>query len=76
MSRKTKRPNIPPLCGVTEVADILGIKRTTMPSMRLLKGFPEPITLIGNRPIWLESDIVCYKEKREKNKKSKGECLV
>jgi predicted DNA-binding transcriptional regulator AlpA len=69
MSRKSKEPVIPPLCGVTEVARLLGVERTTIPSMRKLKSFPEPITFIGNRPVWLESEMIIYKEEREKNKK-------
>ncbi|MBD0381256.1 helix-turn-helix transcriptional regulator [Paenibacillus sedimenti] len=68
MATKKKRPVIPPLCGVTEVARLLGVERTTLPRMRKFKDFPQPITHIGTRPIWLESDIVDYKEMREAKK--------
>lgn len=60
-----KRPKIPPLCGTKEVAEILGITRYNVPNTRKTKGFPDPITYIGTRPVWLQSDIIAYKEKRK-----------
>ncbi len=66
-----ERPRIPPLCGTKEVAELLGITRQNVPNTRKTKGFPDPITHIGKRPFWLESDILEFRDKRN-HRKSEG----
>ncbi|QGQ96766.1 hypothetical protein EHS13_18720 [Paenibacillus psychroresistens] len=74
MGRKRLPIEIPPLCGSKEVSDILEIKTTSVPGARALKGFPEPIQVLASGPIWIESDIIDYKEKRDlKKMKRDGE---
>jgi predicted DNA-binding transcriptional regulator AlpA len=68
MSRKKISPIIPPLCGSKEVSDILEIKKTSVPSARALRGFPEPIQILASGPIWLESEIVNYKNDKMNKK--------
>lgn len=64
---------LPNLCGVTEVAEILGITRQNVPNARKAKAFPKPAGLIGGkRPVWFEKDILAYKQFRESRKKAKG----
>jgi predicted DNA-binding transcriptional regulator AlpA len=37
---------------------MIGIDRTSMPSKRKTKGFPEPVVIVDGFPIWLESDVL------------------
>lgn len=60
------RPALPALLSSKQVAELLGIQRTSMAQKRKVKSFPAPIVVVDGFPVWLESDIVTWKESRVK----------
>jgi predicted DNA-binding transcriptional regulator AlpA len=61
MSEPTKFV-FPPLLSSKQVAEALGIQRTSMALKRKTKGFPQPTVIIDGFPVWLESDIIAWME--------------
>jgi predicted DNA-binding transcriptional regulator AlpA len=63
-----RKRTIPRLCGVSEAAEILGIKKQNIVNARKKAGFPEPIQTLSCGPIWLESDVIEYSHIQKKRK--------
>jgi len=55
---------IPPLVSLTEIAEITGIKPSTLRTMRVRTQLPTPIAELAVGPIWLKSDIKRWAAKR------------
>jgi hypothetical protein len=49
----------PKMVGLKGASEILGVSNT---NLKRLRGLPEPITQIDNKSVWLESDILAFKE--------------
>lgn len=62
----SKKPDFPKMLSSKQVAEVLGIQRTSMAQKRKVKSFPAPIVVVDGFPLWLESDIVAWKEARVK----------
>lgn len=56
-TRKAERP-----VGATEVAELLGVQRTTVEQwgQRPSSGFPAPEWTVGGRPAWRQSTIMTW----------------
>ncbi len=66
-----RRHPIPPLCGVTEVAELLGVAKQNVVK---IKDLPEPALYIGykkKRPLWIESEIIEFNNSRKVPAKTK-----
>lgn len=62
------------ISGVAEAAKILEIQKKNISHARKTKDFPEPFVVLECGPIWMTSDLVDYKEKRDlKKSKRDGE---
>lgn len=59
------RPVLPALLSSNQIAGLLGIQRTSMTQKRRTKGFPEPIAVVDNFPLFLESEILAWMEARK-----------
>jgi hypothetical protein len=66
--------NFPKFVGTKGACGILGVH---VSNLRRLRGFPQHVMEIDNKPIWLESDILEFKEKtkRDPNKKIKKQLV-
>lgn len=62
---------IPKLVSSTGVAKILGILRSNMFHQRKVKGFPTPVTQVDNKPLWLETDVLKFKEIKDRESELK-----
>ena len=59
----TPMTEAPVLAGVAELADLLGVRRTTISqwhSRQHQNGFPEPITFLAMGPVWDEAKVVAW----------------
>jgi hypothetical protein len=69
------RMRIPELCGTAEAAEILGVSRNTISTLRKNPRsgapFPEPVAELQCGPIWLKEDIVKYQEAIKRISKEK-----
>ncbi|WP_438449464.1 hypothetical protein [Gorillibacterium sp. sgz5001074] len=68
-----KKPEIPPLYGITGAAKALNVTRQNMPNTMKAKDFPAPDTMIDGKPYWLQSTIHDYAIIHEKRKKTRRE---
>ncbi|MCU1489030.1 MAG: hypothetical protein JWM85_435, partial [Acidimicrobiaceae bacterium] len=64
-------PGVLDLCGVTEIAELLGVSRQRADQLSRYKGFPEPAATLSNGRIWLRSDVEAWA--REVGRLNKGD---
>ena len=60
------KPVLPALLSSKQVAEVLGILPVRMTAQKKVKGFPPPVYVFDKFSVWLESDIVAWKEARVK----------
>ena len=60
------KPVLPALLSSKQVAGLLEIPPTNMTAQKKVKGFPTPVYVFDKFSVWLESDIVAWKEARVK----------
>ncbi len=58
--RHLAEPAFPPLVGVSEVADLLGITRQRASVLQTRPDFPSPVALLASGPVWRRNDITTF----------------
>lgn len=48
---------IPPLAGLAEVAQILGVRKTTAARYTYREDFPQPVARLAMGPVWAVEDV-------------------
>lgn len=57
LERELEQPQIPPLGGVTDFADMLGLSRQRAWNITQRSDFPEPVVQMKTGPVWLRSQL-------------------
>lgn len=52
------------LLGVTDIAELMNLDKSTISNMHKRGKFVEPIRTIGGRPVWLKEEILYYMERK------------
>lgn len=64
------RPKVPPLVGVREAAEILGVERPRINRWRGSGVMPEPIQELACGPIWLQQDVEDLRDRKAAERNS------
>jgi predicted DNA-binding transcriptional regulator AlpA len=54
------------LCGVSEIADMLGVSRQRAFQISTAQGFPIPLDRLASGPVWRRSAIEKWAEKQDR----------
>ena len=60
------KPVLPALLSSKQVAAMLNIPPSNMTAQKKVKGFPAPAYVFDKFSVWLESDVIAWKESRVK----------
>lgn len=71
LREKCIESDVPKLIGSKDIAEILNIDPRNIHHARKTKFFPKPVSMAGNRPLWLRDEIIEYKTKKEEWRKEK-----
>ena len=52
------------LMGVTDIAELMNLDKSTISNMHKRGKFVEPLGMIGGRPVWLKEEILFYMERK------------
>lgn len=58
--RRNAEPRFPPLAGIAEVAQILGINKQRASQLQTRTGFPPPVAVLRSGPVWRARDIEAF----------------
>jgi hypothetical protein len=48
------------ILGTSEVAEVLGVSKQRIHSLRQMKEFPEPVVQLASTPLWDRKDVVSF----------------
>ncbi len=54
--------NLPPMVGITEIAELIGATRQRAHSLARSRRFPPPVAELGSGPVWLRSSVELFLE--------------
>ena len=60
--RRLDEPDFPELLGVGEIQEMFGVSRQRLATLRKRPGFPEPIVVLRNGPIWTAPSLARFLE--------------
>lgn len=52
LEREIETPNYPDLCGITELARMIGVTRQRASALAASPGFPRPLAVLASGPVW------------------------
>ena len=61
--------SVPEMLAGKQVAELLGIDLKNLHHVRKYKGFPEPTSYAGSRPLWTRASILEYQANKVNRKK-------
>lgn len=64
--RRLEQPAFPPLAGIREVAELLGVSRQRASELQTRPGFPAPVALLAAGPVWRVGDLSSFAETWER----------
>lgn len=62
LDRSLEEPNMPPLLGVAELADLIGVSRQRASELARTAVFPSPMATLAAGPVWAEPTILRFVE--------------
>ena len=48
------------ICGTAEVAEVLGVSKQRIASLRKMPTFPDPIVVLASTPLWDKMEIINF----------------
>ena len=48
------------ILGTSEVAEVLGVSKQRIHSLRQMKEFPDPVVQLASTPLWDRKDVVSF----------------
>lgn len=64
--RRLEQPAFPPLAGIREVAELLGVSRQRASELQTRPGFPAPVAVLASGPVWRVGDLSSFAETWER----------
>ena len=58
------RDSLPPMVGVGEAAEILGVSKQRVHQLTRAAGFPQPVMRLRATPVWLRSEVLRFQQNR------------
>jgi predicted DNA-binding transcriptional regulator AlpA len=68
MGAMTRNPHLPALAGFAEAADVVGLTRRRVTQLIAEGQFPEPEQRLRATPVWRVSDLVRWRDARERRR--------
>jgi predicted DNA-binding transcriptional regulator AlpA len=64
-TRKPTVAEVPPLVGLAEAADVVGLTKRRIQQLQAEGQFPEPVTRLRATPVWRRDDLVAWAARRD-----------